>query len=108
MGHSILTANANNAAYKKLTKLVNSNSPLYFYSYTLMGTVLDNVEGIKYLNAKNTNDLKWNTHISNACIRGKRTLGFLKRTLFFVCSQDVREGAYRSLLRPVLEYGSSV
>ena len=37
-------------------------------SYTLEGTVLDNVEKIKYLGITITNDLKWNTrqqHLHN-------------------------------------------
>ena len=38
-------------------------------SYSLEGTVHDNVEKIKYLGVtiKYTNDLKWNTHVSNVC-----------------------------------------
>ena len=44
-------------------------------SYTLEDTVLENVGNIKSLGVTITNDLKWNTHISN------RTLGFLKRTI---------------------------
>ena len=36
-----------------------------------------------------------------------RTLGFLRRN-FFSCPQDVKEAAYKSLVRPILEYGSSV
>ena len=35
------------------------------------------------------------------------TLVFLRRNLFS-CPQDVREAAYKGLLRPILEYGSSV
>ena len=31
-------------------------------SYTLEGTVIENVESIKYLGATIANDLKWNTH----------------------------------------------
>ena len=31
---------------------------------------------------KNTNDLKWNTHIRNVCTKVNRTLRFLRRTLF--------------------------
>ena len=34
-------------------------------SYTLEGTVLENVESIKYLGVTIANDLKWNSHIRN-------------------------------------------
>ena len=63
-------------------------------SYTLEGTFLENVDNIKYLGVTITNDLKWNTHISNICTRANRTLGFSRRTLFS-CSQDVKESAYK-------------
>ena len=53
-------------------------------SYTLEGTVLENVDNIKYLGVTITNDLKWNTHISNICTKANRTLGFLRRTLFLL------------------------
>ena len=48
-------------------------------SYNLEGTVLDNVESIKYLGVTITNDLKWNTHVSNICTKANRNLGFLRR-----------------------------
>ena len=38
-------------------------------SYTLEGTVLENVESIKHLGVTITNDLKWNTHIINICTK---------------------------------------
>ena len=50
-------------------------------SYTLEGTVLENVDRIKYLGVTITNDLKWNTHIHNICTKANRTLGFLRRNL---------------------------
>ena len=75
-------------------------------SYTLEGTVLEN-ESIKYVGVTITSDLKWNTHISNVCTKANRTLGFLRRNLYS-CPPDVKEAAYEGLLRPVLEYGSSV
>ena len=50
-----------------------------------------------------TNDLKWNTHISNVCTKANRTLGFLRRNLYS-CPPDVKEAAYKGLVRPVLEY----
>ena len=46
-------------------------------SYTLEGTVLDNVENIKYLGITSTNDMKWNTHINNIRTKANRSLGFL-------------------------------
>ena len=58
-------------------------------SYNLEGTVLDNVEYIKYLSETITNDLKWNTHVSNMCTKANRTLGFLRRNLL-ACPQDVK------------------
>ena len=48
-----------------------------------------------------------NTHISNICNKANRTLGFLRRTLFS-CPQNVKEAAYKGMVRPILEYGSSV
>ena len=71
------------------------------------GTELENVDSIKYLGVTITNDLKWNTHITNICTKANRTLGFLRRNLFS-CPQDDKEAAYKGLVRPVLEYGSSV
>ena len=70
--------------------------------------MLENVESIKYLGVTITKDLKWNTHIiSNVYTKANRTLGFLRRDLFS-CPKDVREAAYKGLVRPILEYGSSV
>ena len=57
--------------------------------YTLEGTFLENVDNIKYLGVTITNDLKWNTHISNICTKANRTLDFLRRTLFS-CPQNVK------------------
>ena len=76
-------------------------------SYNIEGTVLDNVENIKYFGITITNDLKWNTHASSICTNAYRALGFLRRNLS-ACPQDVKESAYKGLERPVLEYGSSV
>ena len=76
-------------------------------SYTLEGTALENVDNIKYLGVTITNDLKWNTHISNSCTKANRTRGFLGRTLFS-CPQNVKETAYKGMVRLIFEYGSSV
>ena len=84
---------------KKLTHTIQA-------SYTLEGTVLQTVESIKYLGVTITNYFKWNTHIINNCTKANRTLGFLRRILYY-CPQDGKEAAYKTLVRPILEYGSS-
>ena len=75
--------------------------------YTLEGTALENVDNIKYLGETITHYLKWNTHISNICTKANRTLGFLRRTLFS-CPQNAKEAAYKGIVHPIFEYGSSV
>ena len=76
-------------------------------SYTLEGIDLENVESIKYLGVIITGDLRWNTHVSNVCTKANRTHGFLRRSLHSYL-QEVKEAAYKGLVRPVLDYGSSV
>ena len=46
-------------------------------------------------------------HISNIFTTANRTLGFLRLTLFS-CPQNVKEAAYKGMVHPILEYGSSV
>ena len=90
-----------------MMQLTRKHSNKIQASYTLEGTVLENVYNIKYFGVTITSDLRWNTHISNICTKANRTLGFLRQTLFS-CPQDVKEAAYKQMLRPILKYGSSV
>ena len=76
-------------------------------SYTLEGTILENVESIKNPGVTFTNNLRWNSHISNICTKANRTLGFPRRNLY-ACLQTVKEAAYKGLVRPGLEYCSYV
>ena len=62
---------------------------------------------MKYLGVTISKDLKWNTHASNVCTKANRTLGFLRHNLLS-CPQDVKEMAYKGLVRPILEYASPV
>ena len=45
--------------------------------------------------------------VSKVCTKANRTLGFLRRNLY-ACPQEVKEAAYKGLVRPELEYSSSV
>ena len=71
-------------------QLTNKRSSKIQANYTLEGTILENVESIKYLGVTITNDLKWTTHISYVCTKANRTLRFLRRNLYssISCSPD--------------------
>ena len=43
----------------------------------------------------------------NVCTKAYRTHGFLRRNLYS-CPQEVKEAAYKGLVAPVLDNGSSV
>ena len=102
LGHEVPTSQMkHNADYKE------TEQKHQFAAYSLEGTVPDNVEKIKYLGVTITNDLNWNTHVRNICTKANRTLGFLRRNLA-ACPRDVKESAYKELVCPILEYGSSV
>ena len=75
--------------------------------YSLEGTVLHNVDNIKYLGVTISKDLKWNTQASNVYTKANRTFGFLRRNLSS-CPQDIKVTAYKGLVRPIQEYASPV
>ena len=53
-------------------------------SYALEGTDLENVESIKYLEITITSDLRWNTHVSNVCLRLRLTESLDSPQLIFL------------------------
>ena len=68
---------------------IDQKYPCFIYSG---GNGPQNAENIKYLGVTITNDLRWNTHISNVCTKANRTLGFLRRNLY-ASPQEEKEAA---------------
>jgi len=54
-----------------------------------------------------TDDLSFSTHVRQVCAKASRKLGFLRRNLRN-CPQTLRELAYTSMCRSVLEYASPI
>ena len=54
-----------------------------------------------------SNTLSWETHINNICNKANKTLGFLRRNLK-IGSRKIKETAYKTFVRPILEYSSSI
>ena len=75
--------------------------------YKLHSHTLESVPGSKYLGVHVSKDLSWNDHIQQTSAKASRSVGFLRRNLRG-CPQDVKAQAYTTLVRPVLEYASTV
>ena len=75
--------------------------------YQLHGYTLEVVDGGKYLGIHISNDLSWREHVRQTTAKATKSLGFLRRNMHS-CPQNVRAQAYTTLIRPVLEYASTV
>ena len=89
-----------------IIRVTRSKNPIMF-NYQLRGHQLEVVTDAKYLGVTISHDLRWDAHIRNVANTANRTLGFLKRNLR-ISSPKIKEMAYNSLVRPQLEYASSV
>ena len=77
------------------------------HQHCLNITPLAAVNSTKYLGITITSDLKWNQHTSNICQKVNNTLAFLRRNLR-INSPDLKATAYKALVRPLVEYCSTV
>ena len=75
--------------------------------YFLHDQLLESVASSKYLGVEISSNLSFNKHIQNITTSASRSLGFLKRN---IRSQNpaLREMAYKTLIRPLVEYSSPV
>ena len=76
-------------------------------AYQLNQTALKKVSTIKYLGVNISSDLKWNDHVQKTCAKANNILNLLRRN-FHKCSQNSKELAYKGLVRPILEYASTI
>ena len=90
----------------QVLRVSRKRDPL-IHEYILHGKILESVDSAKYLVVSITSDLCWNQHISNIVIKGNQSLGFLRRNLR-INSPELKSIAYKSLVRPTVEYASTV
>ena len=74
--------------------------------HTFFGDEREQVEDISYLGITLTSKLKWDQHVSTVSSKASKVLGVVRRNLYN-CPRSVRETAYKTLVRPTLEYGSA-
>jgi hypothetical protein len=77
------------------------------YNYSLHGHTLESVESATYLGCLISSDLRWTKHINSICGKANKTLGFLRRNLK-IGSTTVKQNAHNSLVKPIVEYASTV
>lgn len=77
------------------------------HQYYMGNTVLQKVDHHPYLGVELSNKLSWATHINQTVNKANSILGLLKRNLWS-CSSRTKEIAYKTLVRPRLEYCSPI
>jgi len=75
--------------------------------YKLHDQILATVSSARYLGVHINSKLSWNTHIDITAKKATQSLNFLRRN-FSCCPLTIREQCYKTLVRPQLEYASSV
>jgi hypothetical protein len=77
------------------------------YQYNINGIPLQAVPSHPYLGVELHHKLNWGPHIDNIVAKANKVLSFLRRNLKS-CQRDVKEKTYQAMVRPHLEYTSSV
>ena len=96
-----------------LLKITRQRKPLQT-QYNIEGSILEKVQHHPYLRVELTSDLTWKTHIANISGKVNRILNHLRRHLYGCSqevksrSQEVKSRAITTLVRPHLEYSSTV
>ena len=94
-----------NATKCHVLSLTKNTQPLMF-PYTIGGQQLQHVTHHPYLGVELADDLSWGPHLDKMIPKAQRTLNLLRRNLSD-CSQNTKDVANNTLVRPVLEYAST-
>jgi len=86
---------------------ITRNKSKFSFNYRLHGQILETVDNAKYLGVDISKDLSWNTHINRITNNANKSLGFLRRNIQ-TRNSNIRQLAYKTIVRPQVEYASSV
>ena len=75
--------------------------------YSLHNQTLENVQSAKYLGITITDNMDWGQHVSEISSKATKKLGFLRRNLAFA-PRNTKGVAYKTLVRPKLEYAAPI
>jgi len=77
------------------------------HPYTLHGHLLKHTDTVKYLGVHISRDLQWDKHIDYITTKANSTLGFVRCNIK-ISNPQIKECAYNTLVRPILEYSQTV
>lgn len=92
---------------KTVTMTVTRKRKPLLFPYSVNGHPLSSVKSCKYLGVILTSDLRWNEHVSYITKKAMQKLGYMRRTLRN-STQEIKLLAFKTFIRPVLEYASVV
>ena len=92
---------------KRYVLRINRSRQQTTYNYTMSGHTLQSVDQHPYLGVIITKTLNWKAQVSDVKNKANKTLGFIKRNLHS-CPEVIKGRAYVSLVRPTVEYASTV
>ena len=87
-------------------RITNKKAPL-IHSYYIATSLIKEVTSVKYLGVQIDNKLTWNDHIQYITHKAAQVNGLLYRNLR-QCPPHIKTVCYKSMVRPILEYASSV
>ena len=77
------------------------------HKYSISGHPLSTVSSHSYLGVKLDSKLTWTNHVTDINLKSSKFLGMIKRPLG-PCKPEFKQRAYNMLIRPKLEYSSSI
>ena len=102
-----LTINSSKTKYM-IVSLKSQSSFSSFPSLCLNGSPLERVPSFKYLGVHISCNLSWQLHVKTICGKARKLIGILFRHFYRHSSLSVLFKLYISIIRPHLEYCSSV
>ena len=96
-----------NARKCNIMRATHAKKKQLLYEYKLGGEALLPTNSTAYLGVELSSDLKWNTHVRKTASKANQTLGVLRRN-FKNCPREIKNMAYKSILRPKMEYAAPI
>ena len=87
-------------------RITNKRNPIT-YQYSINDSVIQQVSHAKYLGVSIDEKLSWNDHILKVTNKARQANAFLRRNVSN-CPTHVKCNIYKIMVRPILEYGSTI